>query len=52
MKLGVQGACRFVEKNVKLCIFAFAKVKNQEITEVQNNYQIHKQTIYENFIYD
>jgi len=22
--LGVQGACRFGEKNVKLCIFAFA----------------------------
>ena len=44
----VQGAWRFGGKNVKLCIFAFAKVKNQEITKVQNNYQIHKQTIYEN----
>ena len=39
-------------KNVKLCIFAFAKVKNQEITKVQNNYQIHKQTTYKHFIYD
>ena len=51
--LGVQGACRFGgKKNVKLSIFAFAKVKNQEITKVQNTYQLHKQTIYKNFIYD
>ena len=40
------------KKKVKLCIFALVKVKNQEITEVQNNYQIHKQTTYEHFIYD
>ena len=39
------------EKYMKLCIFAFVKVKNQEITKVKDNYQIHKQTIYKNFIY-
>ena len=50
--LAVQGARRFGEKNVKSWIFAFAKVKNPEIIEVQNNYQIHKQTIYQKLIYD